>query len=288
MKRTGLALALGLALTFGLSGCGGEPPPDAGASSKPLHRLLPEHIRKSGQLKIGGSTNVAPYLYRDGSDVVGFEKGLMDELGEVLGVDVELYDAGFAALVPGLQSGKFDVAMGDFTDTLERQQAVSFVDYTTSYQSLFVQNGNPKGLRTAGDLCGATAAATVGSLSAQLAEEQNASCRKDGKAGLKVLAMENNAASMMQVRTGRADTVVIDYVIGRYVEANSDAGEVAGRPFHRQFHGAAVRKDNRRLRTALTAAFEEIMRNGSYERILHKHDMSRLAMDAPLVNAATS
>lgn len=286
MKRAPLTLALGLVLA--LSGCGGAPPPDERASSKPLHRLLPTHIRDSGLVKIGGSANVAPYLYRDGSDVVGFERELMDQMTEVLGVEVEFYDAGFAALVPGLQSGKFDVAMGDFTDTKERQQAVTFVDYTTSYQSLFVQKGNPDGFETAGDLCGATAAATVGSLSAQLAEEQHTACGKAGKTGLKVLAMENNATSMMQVRTGRADTVIIDYVIGRHVAENSDAGQVAGKPFHQQFHGAAVRKDDHRLRTALTAAFKEIMRNGSYDRILKEHDMTELAMDTPLVNAATS
>ncbi|MGP3769414.1 ABC transporter substrate-binding protein [Streptomyces sp. SDT5-1] len=290
MKKASLlrTAATALTLALALSACGAEPAAHSIAASHPLNRLLPEHVRQSGKLKIGGSTNVAPYLYRDGSDITGFEKELMDALGKELGVDIDFYDAGFTALVPGLQSGKFDVAMGDFTDTLERQQAVTFVDYTASYQTLFVQKGNPKRLRTAGDLCGTTAAATVGSLSGDLALKQDAICRKAGKAGVKVMEMDNNAATMMQVRTGRADSVVIDYVIGRYVAENSDAGEVAGKAFYKQFHGAAVRKDNATLRKALGAAFEEIMRNGSYERVLKHWDMERLAMDAPRVNAATS
>ncbi|MCX4831043.1 ABC transporter substrate-binding protein [Streptomyces sp. NBC_01016] len=290
MKRAKLLrpalTAVALALT--LAACGADPVARNVADSHPLHRLLPEHVRQSGKLKIGGSTNVAPYLYRDGSEITGFEKELMDALGEELGVEIEFYDAGFTALVPGLQSGKLDVAMGDFTDTKERQQAVTFVDYTTSYQTLFVQKGNPKRLKTADDLCGTTAAATVGSLSGELAAQQDTTCRKAGRAGVKLIEMDNAAATMMQVRTGRADSVVIDYVIGRYVAEHSDAGDVAGARFYEQFHGAAVRKDDAPLRKALGAAFEEIMRNGSYERILKHWDMGQLAMDAPRVNAATS
>ncbi|MFF3373571.1 ABC transporter substrate-binding protein [Streptomyces sp. NPDC002680] len=290
MKRT-LFLAASCtvaALTLTACGSGESSSQNAAASSNPLNAKLPDSIRDSGTLKIAGSTTVAPYLYKDGSKAAGFERELMDALGSALGVKVQFSDAGFPALVPGLQSKKFDVAMGDFTDTKERQQAVDFVDYTKSYQSLFVQKGNPKKLTGKDDLCGASVAAATGSISARLAEEQSAACKDAGKKAVKVLQLEDISAAMMQVKTKRADAMLIDVVIGRHVAETGQYGEVVGEPFYPQFHGAAVRKDNTELRDALEAGFKEIIQNGSYGKILEKWGMKDLAMPAPSVNAATS
>lgn len=288
MKRSALCAALLAAVTFLVAGCGGGASAGSAPSGNPLHDMLPASVRQSGTLTIGGSTAVAPYLYKDGATVVGFEKELMDALGTVLGVRIEFVDTGFPGLVPGLQSRKLDVAMGDFTDTPERQQAVDFVDYTTSYQTLLVQKGNPKNLHSTDDLCGATVASAVGSLSDKLAAEQGTRCTDAGRPGVTVLRLEDAANTTLQVQTGRADAVIIDYVIARHIAENSDHSEVAGEPFHEQYHGAAVRKGNDELRDALVAAFTEIIRNGSYGQILQKWDMQRLAMPAPIVNAVAN
>ncbi|MFJ8048331.1 ABC transporter substrate-binding protein [Streptomyces luteogriseus] len=288
MKRAVCLGAVCMTVALTVSACGSGASAQHTASDNPLYAKLPKSVQDAGTLKIGGSATIAPYLYKDGAKVVGFEKDLMDALGKALDVKIQFFDTGFPALVPGLQSRKIDVAMGDFTDTRERQQAVSFVDYTTSYQTLFVQKGNPKKLSSTADLCGASVAAAVGSLSAKLAQEQNTTCEKAGKHGVKVLQMEDAPAALMQVRTKRADALIIDYVIGSHVAKTSGSGEVAGKPFFQQFHGAAVRKDNGRLRDALAAAFETIIKDGSYGKILQKWDMQKLAMPAPSVNAATS
>ncbi|RII20596.1 ABC transporter glutamine-binding protein GlnH precursor [Streptomyces sp. YIM 130001] len=288
MKRARLVAAVCTAAALTVAGCGTGPAAKSAASSGPLHAKLPKSVQDAGELKIGGSTNVAPYLYRDGAEVSGFEKDLMDALGTALGVKVQFFDTGFAALVPGLQSGKLDVAMGDFTDTLERQRVVTYVDYTTSYQTLFTQKGNPKRLASPDDLCGTTVSAAVGSLSATVSEQQNVKCRKSGRPGVTVLGMDTSTAAMMQVLTKRADALVTDLVIARHAAENNGKGDVAGEPFYRQFHGAAVDKDNVRLREALVAAFEELIRNGTYDRILKDWGMQKMAMPAPRVNAATS
>ncbi|WSQ14011.1 ABC transporter substrate-binding protein [Streptomyces sp. NBC_01231] len=288
MKRAAILGAVCMAVTLTVSACGAGASAPHTDSDNPLYGKLPKSVQDSGTLKIGGSATVAPYLYKDGTNVVGFEKDLMDVIGKTLGVKIKFTDTGFPALVPGLQSRKIDVAMGDFTDTKERQQAVAFVDYTTSYQTLFVQKGNPKTLSSTDDLCGASVAAAVGSLSAKLAEGQNTTCEKAGKRGMQVLQMEDGPAALMQVRTKRADAMVIDYVIGSHVAKTSGSGEVVGEPFYEQFHGAAVRKENSQLRDALVAAFDKIIKNGSYGKILEKWDMQKLAMSAPSVNAAKS
>jgi polar amino acid transport system substrate-binding protein len=178
--------------------------------------------------------------------------------------------------------------MGDFTDTEEREKVVDFVDYTKSFQALLVQKGNPKGFRTADDLCGANVAAGKGSLSEKLATEQAHKCKDAGKPQLNVLSFEDAAASTLQVQNGRADAVIIDYVIAAYSSKQSGKTEVVGDPFHAQFHGAATKKGNEGVTKALVAAFDQIIKDGTYGEILKKWELDRLAMEKPILNAATT
>jgi polar amino acid transport system substrate-binding protein len=177
--------------------------------------------------------------------------------------------------------------MSDFTDTKDRQKSVTFIDYASSFSALLVQKGNPKHIQSVKDLCGATAAAVEGTGSEKLAVQQDANCRNAGRAGVNVLRMDSSATAQTQVRTGRADGLLIDYVLGQYVAAKGQ-GKVVGEPFYPQFHGAAVRKGNDALRDALLAGFTEIIGDGTYGKILDKWKVQKMAMPAPLVNAATS
>lgn len=289
--RTGHVLTAAVAaLTLAACGASGGSATESGSAAAgatgTAADLLPERVKDRGHLVVGGSTSVAPYLFEEGGKVVGFEREFMDLLEKELGVKVELQDTGFAALVPSLQSKRIDVAMGDFTDTLERQAAVDFIDYTKSYQGLLVQKGNPKGIADVDSLCGSKVAGAQGSLSLKLAEEQNTACEKDGKPGVDILAMEDAGASTLAVQSGRADAVVIDYTIATYVSQEQGKTEVAGEPLHPQFHGAAVRKDDDEMEAALMAAFKAIMEDGSYDAILKDWKLTDLAMDAPALNAA--
>lgn len=287
MKPTmkGLAVsAMAVLMWGGLTACGASSGNDEVKGE--IHELLPSDIQEAGVLTVGGSTTVPPYLFEDGGRVVGFEREFMDDLEKILEVDIKLQDTGFDALVPSLQSGRIDVAMGDFTDTVERQAAVDFVDYTKSFQGLLVQEGNPEDIVTIEDLCGTTVAGAQGSLSLQLAEEQNSACTEAGEQGVDILASHDANAALLQVQTGRADALVIDYTIAKYVSAQEGKTEVAGEPLFPQYHGAAVKKGNEDLREALMAAFEEFLSSGRYEAILEQWKLGELAIAEPILNGA--
>jgi polar amino acid transport system substrate-binding protein len=279
--------AIGVIVALALSACGSGAATEKAASGNALYDALPRSVQDAGTLKVGGSATVAPYLSKEGTAFVGLEKDLIDALGQTLGVKVELLDIGFAGLVPALQSRKIDVAMSDFTDTAERQQAVTFVDYTKSFSVVLAQAGNPKNLKTVDDLCGTTVASTVGTTSEKLADQQKAKCEEAGRPSVNVLRLENSPTTKLQVQSGRAAALMIDYVIGQHI-AGQGQGAVIGEPFYLQYHGAAVRKDNEKLRDALVAAFTKMMADGTYTKILAKWKVDKLAMDKPLVNAATS
>lgn len=252
---------------------------------KAARGLLPAEIRKANVIKVGGSTDVAPYLSVSGSNLVGVEADFMTALGRTLGVRFQVSNTKFAAMVPGLQSRRFDVAMADFSDTPERQKQVTFVDYTRAGQILIVPKGNPLKLKTVADLCGHSAAGPTGSLSVDIANEQSKKCTDAGKDPVNVQRYPTAAESALALNSGRVDTLAIDYgIASSLVKQSKGKLQVVGDLFGKGYHGAAFRKDDKDLQKAFAAAFTTLMKNGTYGKILRQWNLPQMSVDKVVTN----
>jgi polar amino acid transport system substrate-binding protein len=252
-------------------------------------KALPENIRSKKVLTIGGETTLAPYLFRQDGKITGIEADFMQALEKVLDVKINVINTAFSSMVIGLLSKRVDVAMSDFSDTLEREKQVDFVDYTKTGQMLVVAKGNPLKIHSLADLCGHTAAGPTGSLSVQLAEQQSAKCVAEGKKKVDVKKFPSGADTYLALENGRVDTTGIDYAIAAHqVKSSNGKLELAGELFAKGFHGAALPKDNPQLRDALLKAFQSIYKQGAAEKILAKWGVSQMRMDSPEINATAS
>jgi polar amino acid transport system substrate-binding protein len=220
--------------------------------------------------------------------LTGIEANLMAALAKSLGLEVDVTNTKFAAMVTGLVSKRFDVAMSDFSDTLERQTQVTFVDYTQAGQILVVAKGNPQNITTLSDLCGKSAAGPTGSLSVTLAKEQSTKCVEDGKAPVDVQQYPTGAETQLALQNGRTDSMAIDYAIGSYnVQQVPDKIELAGEPFALGYHGAAVRIGDKELQSALEAGLQGLIEDGVYQQILDEWQVPQMAMDKVLINGTS-
>ncbi|WP_022884601.1 ABC transporter substrate-binding protein [Glaciibacter superstes] len=250
--------------------------------------LLPESIKTSGVLKVGGETSLPPYLFLSEGTLTGVEADIMAALGKALGLKVEVTNTKFAAMVTGLVSERFDVAMSDFSDTLERQQQVTFIDYTEAGQILVVAKGNPENINSLEDLCGKSAAGPAGSLSVELAKEQSKACVDDGQPAVDVQQYPTGAETQLALQNGRTDAMAIDYAIGSYnVQQVPDKIELSGEPFALGYHGAAVRPDDKELQAALEAGLNGLIEDGVYQAILDEWGVPQMAMTEVLINGTT-
>ncbi|MGH3501788.1 MAG: ABC transporter substrate-binding protein [Nocardioidaceae bacterium] len=301
--RRGATAAFALALMAGVAGCGtGSKTADTGDRSsgglavsdvvagvkvdQNARDALPDDIVKGGVLEAGGETDLPPYLYREGGRITGIEADFMAALGKTLGVKVHITNTTFDSMVIGLTSGRFDIAMSDFSDTLEREQQVDFVDYTKTGQQLIVAKGNPKDIHTVKDLCGNSAAGPTGSLSVQLSKEQSKKCVETGKEPVDVQDYKTAAATQLALENGRTDALGTDYAIASYqVSQSPDKLQLTGGLFELGYHGAAVPKGDHELASALKRAFTSMMERGVYTKILKKWGVPQMAMDKVVINA---
>ena len=258
---------------------------DGIAVNNDARNLLPQSIKDAGVLKVGGETDLPPYLFLSNGKLTGVEADMVNALGQTLGLKVDITNTKFAAMVTGLVSKRFDVAMSDFSDTAEREKQVTFVDYTKSGQILVVAKGNPKNINSLDDLCGKSAAGPTGSLSVQLAKDQSKKCTDAGKAPVQVQEYPTGADTQLALQNGRVDSMAIDYAIGSYnVQQVPDKIEMAGQSFALGYHGAAVRPDQKDLQAALEAGLNSMIKDGVYKKILDQWKVPQMGMDKVMIN----
>ena len=124
-RRAVVGIALVASATLVLSACGSDgddtsSTPTNSSSSEAITKdatlaaLLPANVVSDG-LKIGTDASYPPNEYSEGGKIVGMDVDLGNAIGEVLGVKVTFTNSPFDAILPGIQSGKYNAGMSSFT-----------------------------------------------------------------------------------------------------------------------------------------------------------------------------
>ena len=92
------------------------------AALAPAQASVLSDILQRGVLRVGTTGDYPPFtkLDRTSGDYAGFDIDLARSLGGALGVRVEFEPTSWPTLAGDFQAGKFDVAMGGISITLER------------------------------------------------------------------------------------------------------------------------------------------------------------------------
>ncbi|AXK31482.1 ABC transporter substrate-binding protein [Streptomyces armeniacus] len=300
-SRAAAAGAIAVAGALLLSGCGDQTDDASGGEKTkgkdaPLFDKLPKKIQDAGVVKVGSDIAYAPVEFMDeNNEVAGIDPDIAKALGEQLGVEFKFANGTFDGLVTGLNTGRHDVIMSSMTDTKDRQQGLDekgkkvgsgadFVDYFKAGSSILVKKGNPEGIKSLDDLCGRTVALQRGTANEDLAKEQSKKCDKP----IEVLAFEKDTEALLQLKQGRAVADLNDFPVAAYNAKTSGGGkdfQVVGDQINAAPYGIAVSKKNTELRDAVQAALTAIMKNGEYEKVLKKWDVTNGALKKATVNA---
>ena len=114
----------------------------AGAAKNPkIAAEVPKSIASKGTLIVASDATYAPmeFVATNGKTVIGVDADLAKAIGGVLGLKVKVVNASFDRIIPGLQSGKYDIGMSAFTDTKARQKVVDFVTYFSAGTSFYAK-----------------------------------------------------------------------------------------------------------------------------------------------------
>jgi polar amino acid transport system substrate-binding protein len=304
-RSRALAAALAaIALTSSLAACGGGggaasasgTSSTSGASiatgpaDPAVAKLVPAALRQKGVLVAASDPTYAPdeFVGPDGHTIVGFDADLAAALGKAMGVRIQMVNATFDSIIPGLASGKYDLAISSHNDTREREKVVDFVDYFQAGESFFTKASGGVSIGSIADICGKAVAVEKGTTEVTDAQTQSTACAKAGKPTVNVLQFNDQNGANLALSSGRAQLGFADTPVAAYqVKQSAGQFKLVGQPYANAVHGIAIPKGSG-LAPAVLAAVKAIIANGQYAAILAKWGVSGLAISHPQINGATS
>ncbi len=287
-KRLYSVIAAALVVTAFAGGCGRSASgtdANAGATAaagKTAKDLVPEAVRKTGELRMATSEGYPPMeMYKKGTqELTGVDPDLAAAIAAKLGLKVTVTNAAFDGLIPGLQAGRWDVVMSSMSDTEQRRAAVDFVDYFNAGGAIMVKKGNPEGIKTLEDLCGRTVVLAKGSSNLAIGQRQNDKCAKK----MQIMQSEDAPTGLLSIDSGRAVATIVDSPVAAMYAKETGKYDVLPEQYDAGPWGIAIDRRNTALRDAVAKAMQELLADGGYRAVLDKYGVGSNAVPETMVN----
>lgn len=205
----------------------------------------------------------------DGKTLAGQDVDFANAVAKVLGVRLKTQQASFEAILPALDSGKYDLGVGNFGVTDERRRTIDFVTYINDGQGFATREDSELGKVTdLKQLCGLNVATGAGTTFEATLEENKHVCTDAGEKAYQVQTYSEQGAIWSSLQQGRSDVVMSTINGLRYAVAHQKGVKFLNE-FHRLDVGFAFKKGTK-LAPAFQAAVNKLIADGTYAEILKK------------------
>jgi len=294
--RRGALLGLVLTVALVAAGCGddgadsGSTGTTAGAApavDEALAAKVPDAIKSDGKVLIGTDASYAPneFLDADGKTVVGWDVDLFNAVAAKLGLQTEWQSATFDAIIPGVQSGKYEMGISSFTINDERKQQVNMTSYFTAGTQWGTKTGNPTGVQP-DNACGKKVAVQTNTVQdTEDLPKRDEACTAAGKPAITVDRYQRQDQATAAVVSGKDDAMLADSPVLAYaVKQTNGQLELLGDIYDAAPYGYVIEKDQTEFAQAVADAVQALITDGTYKTILDKWGVGAGAIDNPAVN----
>ncbi len=259
-----------------------------------LRAKLPPDIQQSGRIISVNNGSFPPYeIATSTHSLEGASADLADALAQLLGVKVEHASvSGLSGVLSGINSGRYQMALGPIGDFPDREQKNDFIDFVQEFVVFAVPKGNPLGIQSLDDTCGKRIAVMAAGSAEQVIRKQSAACVSAGKPAVTVASFTDQPTSVLAVRSGRVDAFFSSQAPLTYFVAQTNGqleltglGKANG--FGDLFQGSVVPKDSP-LGAVVLEAYQKLFDNGTYAAIMKKWHLEGNMIKAPGRNLASA
>lgn len=265
LNKASLWGVLLFALMLVLAACGGGGSESSGGSDSGEKES--ESSESSGlkdTYTVASDTSFVPFEFKEDGKYVGFDIDLIHAIADEVGFEVKLETTNFDGIIPGLQTGSFDIAIAGITITEDRKKTVDFSDpYYDAGLRIGVSVDN-NDINSIEDLEGKTIATRLGSTSADYIQ-------KNIK-GAKASQFEQLDQAYLAVENGSADAILYDSPnVAYYIKTKGkDSLKMVGELYQAEQYGIAFAKGQDELVEKVNEALATLKENGKYDEIYEK------------------
>lgn len=199
----------------------------------------------------------------DGSaDFVGIDIDLAKAIAEKLGVEMEIQDMQFSALVPTLQSGRADIIISGLSPTAERKEILDFTDsYYFPMNAIICAEG--AGLDTLEKLADKSVGVSMGTSYANIAHSASSDVRE----------LDSTPLIIQEILNGRCDSGIFDSTQAAVFVMENEGLEmhtIQSEVTMDDSFAIALPKDSEHT-AAINEILAELLADGTYHDILVKY-----------------
>ncbi len=230
-----------------------------------------------GKLVMSTNPTLPPLQFVDSSgDLKGMRIELGTEIAKRLCLEPEYIRIEFSAMVPGLQSGRWDMIDTGIFFTAERAKIMQMIPYEDQAISVSVAPGYDKKITSKDDLAGMTIGVEIGGFEETKTRLLDKELRDAGKQGLTIQTFDNFALAYQALRAGQVQGVVSIDAVAKDYDARGD--------FKRALSGlypapVALAFKSSKLADAVSATLKEMKADGSLKTLFDKYGLPMVAGD---------
>ena len=216
---------------------------------------------EEGKLIVSTNAEFPPYEYYDANEIVGIDIEIAQAIADKLGLELEVKDGAFDAIIAEVVSGKADIGIAGMTVTDERKQNVDFSDsYATGTQVIIVKEDSE--IKSAADLECKSIGVQLGTTGDIMATDI-----KDSK----VEQYNKGMDAVQALSQGKIDAVIIDSEPAKFYEKEVSGLKILDEAFAVEDYAIALKKGNTALQSKINEALKEIKAEGKIDEIIGKY-----------------
>ena len=278
MKKQILALSMAALMAAALTACSSKPaetaapettqaqtaeaaPETEGETAEASEEATGGAEAAGGTLVMAPNAEVPPYEYYEDGDIVGIDVEIAKAIAAKLGMELQIEDMAFDAIIPAVTSGKADFGAAGMTVTEERQRSVEFTDtYANSNQVAIVKEDSD--ITGSDALAGKIIGVQLGTTGDALATEiKDATVERYNK-GLE---------AVQSLTQGKIDAVVIDQATAEAFVKKTEGIKILEEKMSEEEYAIAIKKGNMELVEKMNEAIKELKEEGKIDEIVAKY-----------------
>ena len=241
-----LALLLAAIMALSLAACASTAKTEDAAST-------------SGKLTMATEATFQPYEYYDGDAIVGIDVEVAQAIADRLGMELEVTDIAFDSIIPGVQTGKYDMGMAGMTVT---------DSYATGVQVVIVKDDSP--ITSVDDLFADGASTVVGTQAGTTGFIYATSDIEDAGLGT-VKSFGKTTDAVEALKNGQVDCVILDNEPAKALVAANEGLHILDTEYAVEDYAIAIAKENTDLLEKVNKALSELTADGTLQSIVDKY-----------------
>ena len=268
MKKISYLLLLMIAAVLVLAACGSkdketnEDHENHNESGSAGDDLLSQ-VKENGELLVGTEGTYAPFTFHDESGkLTGFDVEIAEEIASRLGVEAKFMETQWDAMFPGLDSKRFDMIANQVGIKPERQEKYDFSEPYISSSAVLVTQADNTDVKGFEDIKGLKAAQSLTSNYGKMAQSY----------GAEIVGVDGFIQAIELLNSKRVDVTINDKLsVLDFQKQKPDAKiQIVAEADDAAQSGLMFRKESETLVEAVNEALNEMIEDGTYDKISDK------------------